>query len=113
MQETNKPIVHLTEEDLIAAGYQIGEDPDQPGMFYFSRNGEGSDLSYGTKEAAIEAASDNAKAIFSLSECQNCGKIHTEENLADIKDYHQRVAPGEPAPTGECPDCGCLCQPFE
>lgn len=113
MQETNKPIVHLTEEDLNAAGYQIGEDPDQPGMFYFRRDQDGSDISYESKEAAIQAASDDAKAIYSLSECQNCGKIHSEENLVEIKDYHLRVSPGEPAPTGECPDCGCLCQPFE
>lgn len=112
MQEANT-IVHLTEDDLRAAGYEIAEDPDQPGKFYFRRDFDGSDISYSSKEEAIEAASNDAKAIFSLSECQNCGKIHAEENLAEIKDYHLRVAPGESAPTGECPDCGCLCQPFE
>jgi hypothetical protein len=46
-----------------------------------------------------------------LYECQNCSEQWTESELLDIKDFDQRVAPGEPTPAGECPDCGCLCQP--
>lgn len=46
------------------------------------------------------------------SECQNCGRIWPDEHLEpEIPHLHERVAPGEPMPTGECPDCGCLCQP--
>ena len=39
--------------------------------------------------------------------CQNCDWQGTE--AAPIVDYHQRVDDGEPAPAGECPECGALC----
>lgn len=43
------------------------------------------------------------------SRCQNCDAVHEESALEDIRHYHQRVAPGEACPSGQCPDCGCLC----
>ena len=46
------------------------------------------------------------------SECQNCGAIVNDEDLKPIKDLMQRVEPGEPMPSGECPECGALCQPI-
>jgi hypothetical protein len=43
-------------------------------------------------------------------ECQDCGKRWLLDELKlDIPDIQQRVAPGEPMPAGECPDCGALC----
>jgi len=43
-------------------------------------------------------------------ECQDCGKRWSLDELKlDIPDIQQRVAPGEPMPAGECPDCGALC----
>lgn len=47
------------------------------------------------------------------SQCQNCAEVWPDDELDPIKDLHQRVAPGEPMPTGECPNCGCLCQPID
>ena len=45
-------------------------------------------------------------------ECDNCGKVCDEAELArvfpDIPDLTERIAPGEPVPAGECPDCGAL-----
>lgn len=41
--------------------------------------------------------------------CQNCGDTWPLEALKPIKDLHERVAPGESMPAGECPGCGCLC----
>lgn len=41
--------------------------------------------------------------------CQNCDWTGSHDELNDIKDYDERVAPGEPEPTGECPECGALC----
>jgi len=45
-------------------------------------------------------------------ECGNCGKVWDEEELTrvfpDISDLAERIAPGEPVPFGECPDCGAL-----
>ncbi len=47
------------------------------------------------------------------SECQNCGQRWPFAALKEIQHIHQRVAPGEPMPSGECPDCGALCQPLD
>ena len=49
-------------------------------------------------------------------ECQNCEWTGPEEELVNadnIPDIHQRVDPGEPMPSGECPKCGCLCHEVE
>jgi hypothetical protein len=43
--------------------------------------------------------------------CDNCGKGWPEDKLEPIRDLHQRVAPGEIMPSGECPECHCLCHP--
>jgi hypothetical protein len=42
-------------------------------------------------------------------QCQNCQWEGRENWMNPIKDLHQRVAPGEPMPAGECPKCGALC----
>lgn len=45
-------------------------------------------------------------------ECGNCGRVWHEKDLAhvfpDIPDLTKRIAPGEPVPYGECPECGAL-----
>src|SRR4051794_40201056 len=44
--------------------------------------------------------------------CQNCTeKWYRVElvNVDNIPGIHERVAPGEPMPAGECPECGALC----
>lgn len=50
-----------------------------------------------------------------MNRCQNCDWTGPDSDLlwAEIKDLGERVAPGEPMPSGECPVCGCLCQPVE
>lgn len=52
-----------------------------------------------------------------MNRCQNCEWTGTDERLArkleDVPDLFERVAPGEPMPSGECPQCGALCQPIE
>jgi hypothetical protein len=46
-------------------------------------------------------------------QCQNCERQFGEDELVNpIPDLGQRVAPGEPMPSGECPACGALCQPL-
>lgn len=42
-------------------------------------------------------------------ECQNCGKRWAIDELLPVQDLLQRVAPGEPMPAGECPECGAVC----
>jgi hypothetical protein len=44
-------------------------------------------------------------------ECDNCGETWNEGDLQPIKHYFQRVEPGGIVPSGECPECGCLCYP--
>lgn len=46
-----------------------------------------------------------------LSLCDNCDKIFVTKNLPAVKDLEQRVDPGSIMPSGECPECGCLCYP--
>lgn len=45
--------------------------------------------------------------------CQDCGWKGDEADCNAIKDFFERVAIGEPTPSGECPKCGALCQPEE
>lgn len=45
--------------------------------------------------------------------CANCGGTWPAEELKDIEDLEQRIEPGQPCPSGECPKCGCLCWPSE
>ena len=42
--------------------------------------------------------------------CPNCGAVHRrlKVEFPDIPDLLERIAPGEPVPAGECPDCGAL-----
>jgi hypothetical protein len=63
--------------------------------------------------------SGDASAMLEYDEptekCQNCGNLYLEDELSTpIKDLTQRVAPGEPMPSGECldPECRALCQPI-
>ncbi len=48
-----------------------------------------------------------------MNECQDCGWKGPDEELDEIADLHQRVDPGEEMPSGECPECGCLCHEIE
>jgi len=42
--------------------------------------------------------------------CQDCRSTFPEEmELPKVQDLEQRVDPGEPAPSGQCPKCGALC----
>ena len=43
--------------------------------------------------------------------CGMCGLKCKEGALREIRDLFQRVAPGEPMPSGQCPHCGSLCHP--
>lgn len=47
--------------------------------------------------------------------CQNCEEVyHDEDDLINpIPDWHERVAPGETMPAGECPKCGALAYSVE
>jgi hypothetical protein len=46
-----------------------------------------------------------------MNRCQNCDWFGPDDQLGEIADLFQRVAPGEPMPSGECPVCLALCQP--
>jgi rubredoxin len=46
--------------------------------------------------------------------CQNCDLVFSDDMiipLEEVKCLEQRVAPGEPTPSGECPECGALTHP--
>jgi hypothetical protein len=50
-----------------------------------------------------------------IHECDNCGWEGTEDQLgcvlADMPDLYERLAPGCPCPSGECPECRACCYP--
>lgn len=47
-----------------------------------------------------------------VATCQNCGRKWLDGHLVNpIPHLHERVAAGEPMPSGECPTCGALCHP--
>ena len=56
------------------------------------------------------------KAIEEIEEprkfrCQDCDEVLGEDDLIpvdEVKHLHERVAPGEPMPAGECKHCGAL-----
>ena len=62
---------------------------------------------------AVMARPVDFDASETLSECQNCEAINPASKLRPIEDIHQRVEPGEPMPSGECPECGALCHELE
>ena len=45
------------------------------------------------------------------SKCDNCdwsGEL-PDDALTEVKDLADRLEPGREVPSGECPECGCLC----
>lgn len=54
-----------------------------------------------------------AEANEPLSKCPNCERVFPQSSLKEIQDLGQRVTAGEPMPSGECPECGALCQLVE
>ena len=42
--------------------------------------------------------------------CQNCEWEGDQADTDPIDDIFMRVDPGEPMPSGQCPECGALCQ---
>jgi hypothetical protein len=49
-----------------------------------------------------------------LHTCQNCTSLWRDDQIkTEIPDIQERVSPGEPMPSGECPECGALCHEDE
>lgn len=70
--------------------YVVGADALPPDTLRFS------------KATAIDAT-------LPLMRCEDCESHWQESELKPIQDIHERVAPGERMPSGECPSCGALC----
>ena len=47
------------------------------------------------------------------NQCGDCEKVWEDAELAEIHNLTQRMEPGDTYPSGECPDCGALCTPYE
>lgn len=45
--------------------------------------------------------------------CDDCGRTHDVDDLAEPKRLHERLDPGGTVPAGECPDCGALAYPLD
>jgi hypothetical protein len=44
--------------------------------------------------------------------CANCDWQGSWAETRDVRDFWQRIAPGEVVPAGECPHCGALAHPL-
>lgn len=66
-------------------------------------------------EVAMDAGAAQVAGVAGaeLSECQNCGMRWAEDDLRVVRHLTMRVLPGEPMPSGECPECGAVCHPVE
>lgn len=49
---------------------------------------------------------------MNASRCSNCKRLFHTAELKKIKNVEDRVAAGEPMPSGDCPKCGALCHLF-
>lgn len=104
----------LNKEDLLGLGYEISEDPDQPGKFCWKTDDDVSAMPFDSEEEAVFWASKRAWRVHDgLHRCDNCGKVHTDETLKIAKHLGERVEPGGVMPSGECKECGALCYPIE
>jgi hypothetical protein len=66
-------------------------------------------------EAAMSEAPPEVELLpgEGQSECQDCGTRWADADLRAVRHLTERVLPGEPMPSGECPECGALCQAVE
>ena len=79
------------------------------------------DVSALTKADLLETLRKDARNRYedegdSLHRCENCGNQYLFSELTNpIPDLYERVAPGEPMPSGECPvtECRAVCHPAE
>lgn len=46
-----------------------------------------------------------------MHKCENCQWKGARPLPMPEKDIHERVSPGEPMPSGECPECNAVCHP--
>lgn len=50
-----------------------------------------------------------------IHECDNCDWEGPEDELAccmaDMEGFYERISPGCPCPSGDCPECGACCYP--
>ena len=60
-------------------------------------------------EAHLRALAAPGLAPQTRYACWNCAWTGVESELEDLRHAEQRVAPGEPYPAGECPECGACC----
>src|SRR5258708_6035330 len=67
---------------------------------------------FGAK-VTVEVHETSWDASEPLSQCDNCQDIFPESELKPVEDLSERVAPGEPMPSGECPTCGAVCHLLE
>jgi hypothetical protein len=47
------------------------------------------------------------------SRCDDCGLVHDDDVLLEPRNLFERLDPGGPSPSGECPECGALCYPAD
>ena len=71
------------------------------------------DLDEEVPEVLLIEALGKALGKEDRAECDGCGRSFFWESLDPTCDLHQRVAPGEPLPAGQCPACGALCHARE
>lgn len=111
----NRVVPPFTVDQLQRLGINVSGDQDQPGLWQWfdTINQEGCDTSLSSMQKALQEASTYARENGGLTQCDNCSHVWREDQLKSVEKLSMRVAPGEAMPSGECPDCGCLCFPLD
>lgn len=71
--------------------------------------------SWGSDQLEGHIRQEEARAMHKadLHSCANCEMLWKSEELEEITHgIWERVQPGEIMPSGECPNCTCLCHPI-
>lgn len=104
--------VPATSTELLDRLHQLLDNADLSNSVVF--RGEDERVYVASVGVNISLATPDLVADLDVAVCDICSYVSNgEHEPSHITDLIQRVAPGEPFPAGQCPECGALMHPME